>query len=108
MRTLYQAHTAVFPIRYRAERDPFRFRFAPLPGVDDTFPRLVDLNHFNKGAERRVDHVLIAGDMERTRVYEFDRFRASLARDYVVVRQIERPGPFRLYRHKDVFPPSGG
>jgi hypothetical protein len=98
---LYQAHMDVFPIRYRPERDPFRFRVPAPPGVDPNLPRLVDLEAYNRGVGRRIDYVLVVGEMADSRVVAIDEFRRLLERDYLAIQGIERPGPLRLYRHND-------
>jgi hypothetical protein len=98
---LYQAHMAVFPIRYRAARDPFRYRFPAVPGVDPNAPRLIDLDAYNQGPDRRIDYFLVVGEAATSRVVAIDAFRRQLARDYRLVREVARPGPLRLYRHKD-------
>ncbi|MDP6704856.1 MAG: hypothetical protein QF893_00815 [Alphaproteobacteria bacterium] len=98
---LYQAHMAVFPIRYRAARDPFQYRVPAVPGVDPNAPRLVDLDAYNQEPDRRLDYLLVVGEAATSRVVAIDRFRRQLARDYRLVREVTRPGPLHLYRHKD-------
>lgn len=97
---LYQAHIDAFPIRYRPERDPFRFRVPAPPGIDSAVPRLVDLDAYNRGPGRRIDYVLVAGEMATSRVVAIDDFRRLLERDYRAIQGVVRPGPLTLYRHK--------
>jgi hypothetical protein len=100
---LYQLHVVYFPLRYRPGLDFFDFRVALPPGGDPDLPRLIDLAAYNAGPQRRLDYVLLLGDVARSDVHALDAFMAQLAAGYRLEGSVERPGPFRLYR---LIPPS--
>ena len=97
----YQAHSRNFPVHYRPEMDLHNYMTAmPDDGVAHVLA-VPALERFNDPvAGRRMDYILLAGRAERAPSPLLGPFMAALKRDYRIVAEVERPGPFRLYGPK--------